>query len=133
MKKIVTFALCLGFGLAFSQKYTLPDHGIFKEKTTERKPAQYPGGISMFINDVTKEIKTNKIRNSKNEKVRSNAQFIINTQGEIEKIVITGNNKDLNKEVERVLKSMKTKWVPGELDGKPVSVPYNLPFIVNFE
>lgn len=133
MKKIITFFVCLGFGFAFSQKYTLPDHGIFKQKTPERKPAQYPGGISLFIQDVTKEIKANRIISSKEEKARSNAHFYINTQGEIEKIVVTGSNMSLNKEVERVLKSMKTKWTPGELDGKPTSVPYNIPFTVNFE
>lgn len=133
MKKIFVFILCLGFGLATSQKYKLPEHGIFKEKTSERKPAQYPGGIQMFVQDVTKEIKTNRITSSKNEKALANAQFIINIQGEIEQIVVTGNNQDLNKEVKRVLKSMKTKWIPGERDGKPVSVPYRLPFVVNFE
>ncbi|MCD9618318.1 energy transducer TonB [Chryseobacterium gleum] len=133
MKKIAAFILCLGFGLAFSQKYTLPDHGIFKQKTPVRKPAQYPGGISLFVQDVTKEIKTNRIISSKDEKAQSNANFYINTQGEIEKIVVTGSNKSLNKEIERVLKSMKTKWTPGELDGKPISVPYNVPFTVNFE
>lgn len=133
MKKILAFILCFGFGLAFSQKYTLPEHGIFKEKTSERKPAQYPGGIQMFVHDVTKQIKPNRIKSSKNEKAVANAQFIISTQGEIEQIVVTGNNQDLNKEVKRVLKSMKTKWTPGERDGKPVSVPYRLPFSVNFD
>jgi len=133
MKKIFAFILCLGFGLALSQKYTLPDHGIFKQKAPERKPAEYPGGIYKFIHDVTKEIKTNRIISSKDEKAQSNAQFYINTQGQIEKIVVTGSNKDFNKEVERVLKSMKTKWIPAELDGKPISAPYNVPFTINFE
>jgi hypothetical protein len=133
MKKIFALILCLGCGLLFSQKYTLPDHGIFKQKAPERIPAQYPGGTHMFVHDVTKEIKTNRIVSSKDEKARSNAHFYINTQGEIEKIVVTGSNKDFNKEVERVLKSMKTKWIPAELDGKPVSAPYNVPFSINFE
>jgi protein TonB len=36
----------------------------------------------------------------------------------------------LDKEAIRVLKSLKTKWSPGILNGKPVRTTYNLPIVV---
>jgi protein TonB len=36
----------------------------------------------------------------------------------------------LGKEAIRVLKSLKTKWAPGMIDGKAVRTAYNLPITV---
>ena len=36
----------------------------------------------------------------------------------------------LGKEAVRVLKSLRTKWTPGILEGKPVRTAYNLPITV---
>jgi protein TonB len=36
----------------------------------------------------------------------------------------------LDREAIRVLKSLKTKWTPGILKGKPVRTSYNLPIVI---
>ncbi|AYZ14476.1 hypothetical protein V2E39_06810 [Chryseobacterium arthrosphaerae] len=135
MKKIVIFIAFLGFGLAFSQEKKTEEPSDYPPKgavSEERKQAEYPGGINTFMRDVFKKINTKKLKGGAG-KAQANARFSVNTQGEIDKLVVTGNNETVNKEVERVMRSMKTKWVPGELKGNPVETMYNLPFIVNFD
>ncbi|MBP2617372.1 energy transducer TonB [Chryseobacterium jejuense] len=134
MKKLSLLVLLLGSSYAFSQikiKDPLPTHGIFQEKK-ERKAAEYPGGIGTLIKDISKEIKTGRIRGARSGQIRSNAKFIVGLDGKIAKVEVTGDNQDLNSEVERVLKSMKTKWIPGEQNGTPVETWYRVPVVVNF-
>ncbi|WP_121486657.1 hypothetical protein [Chryseobacterium sp. 7] len=137
MKKIVAFFLCLGFGLVFAQtKETQPkpatDHSRDKYIPEQSKQAEYPGGIQVFMREVSQKINTNRIKGAKG-KTRSNAKFSVNAKGDIETIIVTGENESLNHEVERVMKSMKTLWKPGEYKGNTVMIWFNLPFIINFE
>lgn len=137
MKKISTFILCLGFGLAFAQTQetkTQPteDHSRNENIPEQSKPSEYPGGISAFMRDVTQKINSNRIKGPKG-KARSNAKFSVNTKGEIETIIVTGENESLNHEVERAMKSMKTKWTPGEYKGHPALIWFTVPFTINFE
>lgn len=137
MKKIVTFALCLGFGFAFSQTQetkTSPteDHSRDKFIPEQSKQAQYPGGLSAFMREVSQKINSNRIKGPKG-KARSNAKFSVNAKGAIETIIVTGENESLNHEVERAMKSMKTKWTPGEYKGHPALIWFTVPFSINFE
>jgi len=137
MKKISVFILCLGFGLAFAQTQetkTQPaeNHSRDKYMPEQSKQAEYPGGLSAFMREVTQKIDSNRIKGPKG-KSRSNAKFSVNAKGDIETIQVTGGNESLNNEVERVMKSMTTKWKPGEYKGNPVLIWFNLPFTVNFE
>lgn len=137
MKKILIFIVCLGFGLASSQEKKAedlpsdhPPKGV--SASEERKQAEYPGGINVFMRDVFKKINTKRLKGGAG-KAQANARFSVNSQGDIDKLVVTGNNETVNKEVERVMRSMKTKWTPGEFKGSPVETMYNLPFVVNFD
>ncbi|MBB6332506.1 protein TonB [Chryseobacterium sediminis] len=135
MKKIFAFILCLGFGLVLAQETTTQpakDHSRDKYISEQSKQAEYPGGISAFMREVTQKINSNRIKGSKG-KARSNAKFSVNAKGDIETIVVTGENESLNHEVERVMKSMTTKWTPGEYKGNSVMIWFNLPFVVNFD
>lgn len=137
MKKISAFILCLGFGLTFAQAQetqTQPAENHSRDKfiPEQSKQAEYPGGLSVFMREVTQKIDSNRIKGPKG-KSRSNAKFSVNAKGNIETIRVTGDNESLNNEVERVMKSMTAQWKPGEYKGNPVIVWFNLPFIVNFE
>lgn len=135
MKKILMFILLLGFVTVFSQTQKAenpPSQAPGSNIPEQRKQAEYPGGINIFMKEVAKRIDTKRIKGGAG-KVHSNAKFSVNTQGEIEQISVTGNNETANKEVERVMRSMKTKWTPGEYNGAPIVIQYSLPFIINFE
>ncbi|UKB84046.1 hypothetical protein LF887_24120 [Chryseobacterium sp. MEBOG06] len=133
MKKIIFLFLSLGFCLCFSQaKETVVNPSKENNTTEERKQAEYPGGINVFMREVSQKIDIKRIKGGPGQ-VRASAKFSVNTQGVIEKISITGSNEKVNKEIERVMKSMTTKWTPGEYKGSPAEIFYTLPFIVNFE
>ena len=61
------------------------------------------------------------------EKIIVMASFVVNKNGEIEKIKITNTGRtDLNKEVQRVINKMPL-WKPGIQNGNAVAVYFNLP------
>lgn len=132
MKKILFLFLSLGFCLCFSQAKETVVNPSTGTTTEERKQAEYPGGINVFMREVSQKIDIKRIKGGPGQ-VRASAKFSVNTQGVIEKISITGSNENVNKEIERVMKSMTTKWTPGEYKGRPAEIFYTLPFIVNFE
>jgi protein TonB len=137
MKKILALILCLGFGLAFSQTQEAKvqptaDHSRDEYVPEQSKPAEYPGGLSAFMREVSQKINSNKIKGAKS-RTSSKAKFSVNAKGYIETIIVTGENESLNHEVERVMKSMKTQWRPGEYKGNPVMIWFTLPFSINFE
>ncbi|MNY48601.1 Gram-negative bacterial tonB protein [compost metagenome] len=60
--------------------------------------------------------------------------FVIERDGSITDItVIKDPGYGLGKEAVRVLKSLKTKWTPGVLNGKTVRTAYNLPITIKTE
>lgn len=137
MKKIVAFILFLGFGLVFAQaQETQPkpteDHSRDKFIPEQSKQAEYPGGLSAFMREVSQKINTNRIKGAKG-RTRSNAKFSVSAKGYIDTIIVTGENESLNQEVEKAMKSMKKQWTPGEYKGNPVLIWFTLPFTINFE
>ncbi|MDQ0783907.1 hypothetical protein [Chryseobacterium sp. W4I1] len=135
MKKIILFSLLLISATVFSQTQetvkTSPEDRS-KYVPEDAKPAEYPGGIAAFSNTVASKIKANRIKGVKG-KIHSNARFAVNINGDIEKITVTGENVEFNREVERAITSVKTKWTPAEYKGYQVLTWYNLPFILNFD
>nr|WP_315031612.1 hypothetical protein [uncultured Chryseobacterium sp.] len=137
MKKLLFLLISLGFTLCFSQtKETeappTQDHSREHFIPEEYKPAEYPGGISVFMQEVAGKIKTNKIKGVKG-KIKANARFAINAKGEIEKVFVTGDHEEFNKEIEKAITSIRKKWKPEEYKGTPVLSWYNLPFTMDFD
>jgi len=57
--------------------------------------------------------------------------FVIERDGSMTDIQVKRDpGYGLGKEAVRVLKSIKTKWAPGMIAGKPVRTAYNLPITV---
>lgn len=132
MKKTILLILLLATQLAFSQiKDTIQTHGIFQEKK-DFKAAQYPGGLMALRRDIAEKININKIRGAKGTIV-SKAIFTVNIKGSIENIKVTGDNADLNNEIERAIKSLKTKWKPAESNGIPVNSDFSFPTNLTFQ
>lgn len=134
MKKLFFFALLINSILTFSQ-VIIPEGKtiISEEELKERgyKMAIYPGGIDAFRKNFSQTFDSSNI-NSKG-KIKSEAQFIISEDGSVSDIIIVGDNKSMNKEMERAVKSIsKTKWKPAELDGKPIKFRFKLPITMEF-
>lgn len=94
------------------------------------KLPEYPGGINIFRSNFSRKFNLTKIDTKTT--VKSEVQFVINEEGYLTDILATGENKSMNKEMERVIKSFsKTKWNPAEINGKPVKYRFRLPISMN--
>jgi protein TonB len=58
---------------------------------------------------------------------KSITTFDVNPDGSISSISTTGNSPILNKEMDRIMKKLKTKWKPGTINGRPVKTKYTMP------
>lgn len=106
-------------------------HAVVNTIALDKLP-EFPGGISRFYAYVGTHFEKPEIDEVKT--VRVFVTFVIEKDGSMTDIQV---RKDpgfgLGKEAIRVLKSLKSKWTPGILDGKPVRTAYNLPIVVEMK
>lgn len=94
------------------------------------KAPNYPGGIDKFIAEVGKRYRVPEIERATTLKVY--VSFVVEKDGTLSNITVPRDpGNGLGEEAIRVLKSMKTKWSPGLIKGKPVRTSYTLPIVVN--
>ncbi|MFV8368063.1 energy transducer TonB [Flavobacterium sp. LB2R40] len=93
------------------------------------KLPEFPGGITKFYNFVGTNFEKQEIEGSGS--IRVFVSFVIERDGSMTDIQVKKDpGYGLGKEAVRVLKSLKTKWSPGMIDGKAVRTAYNLPITV---
>jgi len=93
------------------------------------KLPEFPGGIAKFYTYVGNNFEKPEIDEAKTIKIL--VAFVIEKDGSMTDIRVLRNpGYGLDKEAIRVLKSLKTKWTPGIVNGKPVRTAYNLPISV---
>lgn len=91
---------------------------------------QFPGGMPKFYEEVGKKYRIPSIDNATT--LRVYVSFVVETDGSMSNIkVLRDPGNGLGKEAVRVLQSIKTRWTPGKVKGKPVRTAYNLPITVN--
>lgn len=96
------------------------------------KLPEFPGGIAKFYTYVGTHFEKPEI--DEETKIRVDVSFVIEIDGTITDIQVKKNpGYGLDKEAIRVLKSLKTKWTPGMIGGKPVRTSYTLPIIVQLQ
>lgn len=136
MKKLLVFAVLMTSVNIFSQEAASAN----QEKTDinntiyEDIPdkAEFPGGINAFRNNFSQTFKAGKV-NGRGQ-IKSEVRFVVDQQGMITDITTIGENKSMNKEMERTIKAMsKTKWIPAKIDGQPVKFRFKLPITINLE
>lgn len=136
MKKLLVFAVLMTSVNIFSQEVASAN----QEKTDinntiyEDIPdkAEFPGGINAFRNNFSQTFKAGKV-NGRGQ-IKSEVRFVVDQQGMITDITTIGENKSMNKEMERAIKAMsKTKWIPAKIDGQPVKFRFKLPITINLE
>jgi hypothetical protein len=93
------------------------------------KLPEFPGGINKFYNYVGNNFEKTEIGEEKT--IRVYVSFVIERDGSMTDIQVKKDpGYGVGKEAIRVLKSLRTKWSPGMLDGKAVRTSYNLPITV---
>ena len=102
--------------------------GAYVEATLDVKPA-FPGGMDKFYSYVARNFRSPETDNDK--AIRVLVSFVIEKDGSMTDIRVLRNpGYGLDKEAIRVLKSLKIKWSPGMIKGKPVRTAYSLPINV---
>ncbi|MDG2431262.1 energy transducer TonB [Flavobacterium sp.] len=93
------------------------------------KLPEFPGGIGKFYTFVGRNFESPEVVSDKNIKIY--VSFVVEKDGSMTDIQVKNDpGYGLAKEAIRVLKSLKTKWLPGMIDSKPVRTAYNLPITV---
>jgi protein TonB len=96
------------------------------------KMPEFPGGIAKFYSYVGNNFTKPELDAEKTLKVY--VSFVIERDGSMTDIIVRNDpGYGMGKEAIRVLKSLRTKWIPGVLDGKPVRTAYNLPITIKTE
>ncbi|TDP00783.1 energy transducer TonB [Flavobacterium sp. 245] len=96
------------------------------------KMPSFPGGMDKFYSYIGNNFRKPELDAEKTLKVY--VSFVIERDGSITDIEVQKDpGYGMAKEAIRVLKSLKTKWTPGILNGKPVRTAYNLPITIKTE
>lgn len=88
---------------------------------------QYPGGDKAFLNYINRN--TVYPSDAKQEKGITIVRFVISKTGKITDIRVHRSSGDpaMDREAMNVIKSVKKKFKPGTINGKPVNVYFSLP------
>nr|WP_199001062.1 energy transducer TonB [Flavobacterium sp. ASV13] len=96
------------------------------------KLPEFPGGMAKFYTYVGNNFNRPELDAEKT--LRVYVSFVIERDGSITDIMVKNDpGYGIGKEAIRVLKSLKTKWIPGVLNGKAVRTAYNLPITIKTE
>lgn len=106
-----------------------PETNVIENTTNLDKLPEFPGGMKKFYTYVGRNFEKPELDVSKTMKIY--VYFVIEKDGSMTDIkVLRDPGYGLGQEAVRVLKSLKTKWEPGIINGKPVRTSYNLPIVV---
>lgn len=109
------------------------DYGntIVASNSLDKLP-EFPGGIAKFYSYVGSNFEKPEIELS--ESIRVTVNFIIEKDGSMTGIQVKSDpGFGIANEAVRVLKSLKTKWLPGMVNSKAVRTAYSLPITVQLE
>jgi protein TonB len=106
----------------------ITDNAIVSSSVLDKMP-EFPGGIKKFYSYVGNNFENPEI-DSENA-IQVSVSFVIEKDGSMTDIkVLKDPGYGLGTEAIRVLKSLKTRWAPGMIEGKAVRTAYNLPITI---
>ncbi|PKB17548.1 energy transducer TonB [Flavobacterium sp. 5] len=115
-------------GTAVVSTPSIPTNAIMPSTALDKLP-EFPGGINKFYTYVGNNFEKPELDSE--AAIRVSVSFVIEKDGSMTDIrVLKDPGYGLGKEAIRVLKSLKTKWNPGMIDGKAVRTSYNLPIMI---
>lgn len=93
--------------------------------------ASFKGGLDAFRDRVGKTFDTEAVGQS--GVMKATVSFVVEKDGSITNVKATGVDADFNREAERTVKSIKTKWNPAQLKGEIVRSYFNIPITMRIE
>lgn len=89
------------------------------------------GGIEGFRNRVQENFDTEAVEGE--GILTTTVKFVVEPDGSISNVKATGSNSAFNREAERVIKSIRTKWKPGKKGDQNVRSWFSFPLKMRFE
>ena len=115
--------------------YTPPakveDPNIILDSKSVDVAADFKGGINAFREKVAQNFDTESV--DKTGMVSGVITFVVEKDGSISNLKVTGSSFDFNSEAERTVKAIKTKWTPAQLKGKAVRSSFRMPISMKIE
>ena len=95
--------------------------------------ADFIGGVNAFRTKVLQNFDSSVIENETGEVVKAVVTFVVERDGTISNIKVSGANTDFNKEEEKTIKGIKGKWNPAKFQGENVRSYFRFPISMQFE
>ena len=95
--------------------------------------ADFIGGVNAFRTKVLQNFDSSVIENERGEVVKAVVTFVVERDGTISNIKVSGTNTDFNKEAEKTIKGIKGKWNPAKFQGENVRSYFRFPISMQFE
>ena len=95
--------------------------------------ADFIGGVNAFRTKVLQNFDSSVIENETCEVVKAVVTFVVERDGTISNIKVSGTNTDFNKEAEKTIKGIKGKWNPAKFQGENVRSYFRFPISMQFE
>ena len=95
--------------------------------------ADFIGGVNAFRTKVLQNFDSSIVENETGEVVKAVVTFVVERDGTISNIKVSGANTDFNKEAEKTIKGIKGKWNPAKFQGENVRSYFRFPISMQFE
>ena len=100
--------------------------------TEVEQPASYSGGETALMNWLANNIQYPPLATEDGAQGRVVVQFVVEKDGRVGSVkIVRSVHPELDKEAVRVIKSIKTRFIPGKINGQPVRQWFTLP--INFK
>ena len=94
--------------------------------------ADFEGGINKFRTSIVNGFDVTDFEDS-GEVLKAVVTFVVEKDGTLSQLKVTGVNPEFNREAENAIKSVKGKWIPAKLDGKVVRSYFKFPISMDFD
>ena len=141
MRFILLLAIFLGF-LGFGQVRPLTPEDVPEDvkKVVDcssltfvvMKQPEFPGGMNEFRKKFSENFDATPLKAS-DAALKTTIYFVVETDGTVNRIIAVGDNDEFNKEAERALKSIKTKYAPAKVNNLVVRHILRMPLSMNFD
>ena len=96
------------------------------------KQPEFPGGMNEFRKKFSENFDATLLKAS-DATLKTTIYFVVETDGTVNRIIAVGDNDEFNKEAERALKSIKTKYAPAKVNNLVVRHILRMPLSMNFK
>lgn len=87
--------------------------------------ASFKGGLENFRKVVGENFDTSAV--DQTGVISTTVSFVVEIDGSISNVKAKGNDADFNREAERTIKDIRTKWTPAKLNGESVRSYFRIP------